>query len=118
LRKSLPVTRFFSVIGLPHRNNVPRISAWCPYDNHHSTMQVSYAARSRLAVVVPQIRDVDRQAGKHLARVSKIQASVPQSGLAFRGVEGDPHRYYVATKKPFCKIFVATEKTMVPERAA
>ena len=118
LRKSLPITRFFSVIGLPHRHNVPRIFARRPYDNHHSAKQVPHADRSRFAVVVPQIGDVDRHAGKHLARVSEIQATLAQSGRAFRGVEGDPHGYNVATKNASCKTFVATENVVLPEGTA
>ena len=114
LRKSLPITFFFPVIGLPHRNNVPRISARRPYDNHHSVKQVPHADRSRFAVVVPLLGDVDRHAGKHFPRVSEIQAALAQSALGFRWVEGDPHGYNVATKKPSCKIYVATKKDVLP----
>ncbi len=109
---SLPVTRFLSVIGFPHRNDVSCIATRCPDDNHHPLVQMSDANDPCFAVVMTHIRNVDRHAGKYLDRISEIQAALSQRLFALGRVEGDLHGYSVATKMAESKIFVATEKSL------
>jgi hypothetical protein len=105
---SLPIARFLSVIGLPHRDNVPRIPARRPNYDHHSPMQMSDADHSGFPIVAAQIGDIDRYACEHIGGIGEIEPPLLQGDVALARVEGDPHPFNVATKTPKGKPFVAT----------
>src|SRR6476620_402114 len=76
--KSLPKTRFFPVIGFPHRNYVPGAAARRPNHDHHSPAQRSDSDDTHLAIVAAFVRNIQGLAGEHFGSVSKIETSVPE----------------------------------------
>src|ERR1700682_46989 len=89
--KSLPKTRFFPVIGLPHRKYVPGGAARRPNHDHHSSAQRSPRNDPGLAIVPALVRNIQGLAGEHLGRVGEIETSVPERARPLCRIERDLH---------------------------
>jgi hypothetical protein len=97
---------------------MPRIATRRPDNHHHPASETSCRDDTVLAIIKAVVDSAERFARKYQLGVFKVQAAFPQRGFSLCGIEGDPHRYNVATKKVICKIFVATEKAVLQEAAA
>src|SRR3989304_7871251 len=62
-----------------------------PAHDHHASAQVTDRVDPWLAVVAPQIGDVDREPGEHLGRVLEIEPALAQGPGALRRLEGGAH---------------------------
>src|SRR5258707_14034004 len=69
--KSLPKTRFFPVIGLPHRKYVPGVAARRPNHDHHSSAQRSHRNDPGLAIIAAFVRNIQGLAREHPAASAK-----------------------------------------------
>src|ERR1700737_1501542 len=74
--KSLPKTRFFPVIGLPHRKYVPGVAARRPNHDHHSSAQRSHGNDPGLAVIAAFVRKIQGLASEHPRGIGEIETSV------------------------------------------
>src|SRR5258708_5817936 len=66
LAEELPVERFLAVIGVPHRNDAPRIIARRPNYTHQTIAQQAEGPYAPLAIVPAVIRRVEGRPGEHL----------------------------------------------------
>ena len=103
-----PVFFFFGMTK-PHRDNVPRIIARGPYDHYHPGVKITRRDNPVLAVINTIISLIKCFAGKYRFGIGKVQAAFLKRDVALRRVEGDLHRYNVATENAAVNIFVATE---------
>lgn len=62
-----------------------------PYDDDHSTAQVSYADEARLAIIEALIGKTQGPSRENINRIGKIQAPFGQGLVALGGVEADFH---------------------------
>src|SRR5882672_10674758 len=66
---------FFIISDLQHRDNSADIFAtWRVRDMHHAAFQQTEAVKSRLAIVVPSILDLEDESLKNLLCIGKIKA--------------------------------------------
>jgi len=65
-------------MAMPHRDDMPRIVARRPDDDHHPAPKVSRRNKTRLAIVNARIGLAERIAREYFASVGKIEASFPQ----------------------------------------
>ena len=80
----LTVARFFPLIGFPHRNNVPIISARRPHQNNHSRSQA--ANNADFTEIAPVIFLVVSGPGKYPCGVLEVEPACAQRPFAFREI--------------------------------
>jgi hypothetical protein len=84
--------RFLAVICFPHAKDVA-IRATRGVANHNDpTLEDTEADDSRFAVVLTEILDFERRAGKNKWRIVKVQTALCKGGCSFPRIKGDCHR--------------------------
>jgi hypothetical protein len=91
LVKSLLIDRFFTVIALSHRHNVPRRAARRPNYHHHSIGKKSDCLITYFAIVPADVLHSDRWTGKDDGGVSEIQTPLVESRLTLCRIGRDLH---------------------------
>lgn len=93
----------FALIGIPHGNNAAFITAWCPDQDHNPLTKQANGRVALLAIIPPDVRDGDRDAGEHLGSIGKIESALTQGDVAFVLVEFNIHTINVVTFISFIK---------------
>jgi hypothetical protein len=88
----------FSLIALPHRNDVSGAGAWRPDHHHHAPGEVSDRLHADLAVVAPAIPDIQRAAGEDVQRVGEVERPLGKGLVPLGAMERDPHRDLLYTR--------------------
>jgi hypothetical protein len=76
---------------VPHRDDVPRVSARRPYNHDHSAAEETRRYVARLTIVGTVVDPRKRIAREHLASVGEIQPALSQSDRSLHRIEGDLH---------------------------
>jgi hypothetical protein len=80
-----------SVIGLPHRHDVPILTARRPHHDDHAAMQVTHRDQPRFAILAAIVHLGIRRAGENLLGVAKINVSMDQRPFVLVRIERDRH---------------------------
>jgi hypothetical protein len=78
-------------MAVPHADDPPGASAWCPHERDQTGIEPSNGDKSRLSVVKAIVDPGQMQAGEDLLGATHVQAPLLQGALPFRGIAGNAH---------------------------
>ena len=94
----LGILGLFSLISLPHTDNVPIIDVTRrPYHDHHPFPQHARRDEADFSVVLAVVLVGKVLSRKDQRRILKIQSALFESLLAFGGIVGDLRLFIIAT---------------------